>query len=98
MGIRRARDMATNPDRITLRRPDDWHVHFRDGAMLRQVVPWTARQFARAIVMPNLVPPVATVAAARAYRDRIVAALPDGVDFTPLMTCYLTDGADPGEI
>ena len=63
-------------DTITLRRPDDWHVHFRDGAMLRQVVPWTARQFARAIVMPNLVPPVTTVAAAREYRERIVAALP----------------------
>src|SRR3954447_14839486 len=96
MGIRRARDMATNPDRITLRRPDDWHVHFRDGAMLRTVLPLTARQFARAIVMPNLVPPIATVAAARAYRDRIVeAARPR---FTPLMTCYLTDQADPEEI
>src|SRR5215213_7472628 len=85
-------------DTITLRRPDDWHVHFRDDAMLRQVVPWTARQFARAIVMPNLVPPVTTVAAARAYRDRIVAAVPPGADFVPLMTCYLTDGADPAEI
>jgi dihydroorotase len=83
---------------LTLRRPDDWHVHFRDGAMLRQVVPWTARQFGRAIVMPNLVPPVTTSAAARAYRERILAAVPPGVDFTPLMTCYLTDGADPGEI
>ena len=83
---------------IILRRPDDWHVHFRDGAMLRQVVPWTARQFGRAIVMPNLVPPVTTVAAAREYRERIVAALPDRDDFTPLMTCYLTDGADPDEI
>ena len=85
-------------DTITLRRPDDWHVHFRDGAMLQAVVPWTARQFARAIVMPNLVPPVTTVAAARAYRERIVAALPPGAEFTPLMTCYLTDGADPDEI
>jgi dihydroorotase len=85
-------------DTFTMRRPDDWHVHFRDGAMLRQVVPWTARQFARAIVMPNLVPPVTTIAAARAYRGRIIAALPPGVDFTPLMTCYLTDGADPDEI
>ena len=83
---------------IFLRRPDDWHVHFRDGAMLRQVVPWTARQFARAIVMPNLVPPVTTVAAAREYRERIVAACLPGAEFTPLMTCYLTDGADPGEI
>ena len=85
-------------DTISLRRPDDWHVHFRDGEMLRQVLPWTARQFARAIVMPNLVPPVTTIAAALAYRDRILAALPDGADFTPLMTCYLTDGADPEEI
>jgi dihydroorotase len=85
-------------DMITLRRPDDWHVHFRDGAMLRQVVPWTARQFSRAIVMPNLVPPVTTVAAARDYRGRIVAALPEGTGFTPLMTCYLIDGADPAEI
>ncbi|MGD9616566.1 MAG: dihydroorotase [Alphaproteobacteria bacterium] len=86
------------PNTITLRRPDDWHVHFRDGAMLRQVVPWTARQFARAIVMPNLVPPVTTVAAARDYRERILAAVPAGAGFTPLMTCYLTDGADPDEI
>jgi dihydroorotase len=85
-------------DTLTLRRPDDWHVHFRDGAMLAQVLPWTARQFARAIVMPNLVPPVTTVAAARDYRERIVAALPPGAEFTPLMTCYLTDGADPAEI
>jgi dihydroorotase len=83
---------------ITLRRPDDWHVHFRDGAMLRQVLPWTARQFARAVVMPNLVPPVADIAAARAYRERIVAAVPAGIDFTPLMTCYLTDGSDAAEI
>jgi dihydroorotase len=83
---------------ITLRRPDDWHVHFRDGDMLRAVLPWTARQFARAIVMPNLVLPVTDVAAARAYRDRIMTALPSGVDFTPLMTCYLIDDADPAEI
>lgn len=86
------------PDTITLRRPDDWHVHFRDGAMLRQVAPLTARQFARAIVMPNLVPPVADVAAARAYLDRILAVLPAGIDFTPLMTCYLTDTTDPAEV
>ena len=85
-------------DTITLRRPDDWHVHFRDGAMLRQVAPWTARQFGRAIAMPNLVPPVTTVAAARDYRERILAALPDRDDFTPLMTCYLTDRTDPDEI
>ncbi len=85
-------------DSLTLRRPDDWHVHFRDGAMLAAVVPHTARQFARAIVMPNLVPPVTTVAAAEAYRERILAALPAGTDFTPLMTCYLTDKADADEI
>jgi dihydroorotase len=98
MGIRRACDMADSPDLITLRRPDDWHVHFRDGEMLRAVAPLTARQFARAIVMPNLVPPVSNVAAARAYRERILAALPAGVDFTPLMTCYLTDATDPEEV
>ncbi len=86
------------PDTITIRRPDDWHVHFRDGAMLRAVLPLTARQFARAIVMPNLVPPVTDVAAARAYRERIVTALPVGADFTPLMTCYLTDASDPAEV
>jgi dihydroorotase len=86
------------PDTITIRRPDDWHVHFRDGAMLRTVLPWTARQFARAIVMPNLVPPVTDVAAARAYRERILAVLPPGLDFTPLMTCYLTDATDPAEV
>jgi len=85
-------------DRITLRRPDDWHVHLRDGDMLKAVAGFTARQFARAIVMPNLTPPVTTVEAARAYRERIVAAVPPGTGFTPLMTCYLTDGADPAEI
>jgi dihydroorotase len=85
-------------DTITLRHPDDWHVHFRDGAMLRTVLPFTERQFARAVVMPNLVPPVSDVAAARAYRGRIVAALPDGAGFTPLMTCYLTDTTDPQEV
>jgi dihydroorotase len=73
-------------------------VHFRDGAMLRAVLPSTTRQFARAIVMPNLVPPVSDVAAARAYRARIVAALPAGAEFTPLMTCYLTDTTDPDEV
>ncbi|HEX7692962.1 MAG TPA: amidohydrolase family protein, partial [Sphingomonas sp.] len=85
-------------DRLTIRRPDDWHVHLRDGAMLEAVVAHTAHQFARAIVMPNLTPPVTTVAAASAYRDRILAALPAGSDFVPLMTCYLTDGIDPDEI
>ena len=89
--------MVTDPSRITIRRPDDWHVHLRDGEMLRAVAPYTARQFARAIVMPNLVPPVTRIDAAGAYRDRILAALPDGHGFTPLMTCYLTDDADAEE-
>ena len=83
---------------LTLRRPDDWHLHLRDGAMLAAVLPYTARQFARAIVMPNLVPPVTSVAAARAYRERIVGALPTGSDFAPLMTCYLTDETDREEV
>jgi dihydroorotase len=81
---------------ITIRRPDDWHVHLRDGEMLRRVAPYTARQFARAIVMPNLVPPITSVATVSAYRDRIVAAA--GMSFEPLMTCYLTDDADPNEL
>jgi dihydroorotase len=85
-------------DTITIRRPDDWHVHLRDGAMMAAVLPFTARQFARAIVMPNLVPPVTDIASALAYRERIMAALPAGADFTPLMTAYLTDASDPGEI
>jgi dihydroorotase len=83
-------------ERLTLRRPDDWHVHLRDGEMLKAVAPYTARQFARAIVMPNLVPPVTTLAEAEAYRQRILAA--SGPGFTPLMTLYLTDDADPAEI
>ena len=90
--------MAINVDTITLRRPDDWHVHLRDGAMLDAVVPFTVRHFARAIVMPNLVPPVTGVAAARAYCERILAAVPAGAAFTPLMTCYLTDTTDPREV
>ena len=85
-------------DRLTIRRPDDWHVHLRDGDMLAAVVPLTARRFARAIVMPNLVPPVTTAAGARAYRGRILAALPAGTRFTPLMTAYLTDATDPADI
>jgi dihydroorotase len=85
-------------DALVIRRPDDWHVHLRDGAMLGGVAGYTARQFARAIVMPNLPVPITTVAAATAYRARILAALPTGADFTPLMTCYLTDAADPEEI
>jgi dihydroorotase len=83
---------------ITIRRPDDWHVHLRDGAMLEAVLPFTAAQFARGIIMPNLVPPVTAVAAAAAYRDRILAARPLGSDFQPLMTCYLTDTTSPDEI
>ena len=83
---------------LTIRRPDDWHVHLRDGAMLAGVVAHTARQFARAIVMPNLSPPVTSTAMAAAYRARIVAALPHGSDFTPLMTCYLTDATDPDDL
>ncbi len=83
-------------DEITIRAPDDWHVHVRDGAMLRAVLPFTARTFARAIVMPNLVPPVVTTADAVAYRERILAALPEGSSFTPLMTAYLRDDTDAG--
>ena len=83
---------------LTIRRPDDWHVHLRDGEMLRHVAGHTARQFARAIVMPNLTPPVTRAADAAAYRDRILAALPEGADFTPLMTCYLTDTTDPHDL
>lgn len=83
---------------LVIRRPDDWHVHLRDGAMLGSVVNYTARQFARAIVMPNLAPPVTTVAAAEAYRARILAAVEPGTVFTPLMTCYLTDDIDPAEV
>ncbi|MEM6476319.1 MAG: dihydroorotase [Pseudomonadota bacterium] len=85
-------------DSITIQRPDDWHLHFRDGEVMRGVVGYTARQFARAIVMPNLTPPVTTTALASAYRDRIMAAVPDGLDFTPLMTCYLTDTTDPDDL
>jgi dihydroorotase len=83
---------------ITIARPDDWHLHLRDGAMLRAVLPETTRHFARAIVMPNLVPPVVTGADALAYRDRILAARPDGAVFEPLMTLYLTDTTDPLDV
>jgi len=83
---------------LTIRRPDDWHLHLRDGEMLKLVAPYTARQFKRAIVMPNLVPPVTTIAAAAAYRDRIRAAVGPGSDFEPLMTAYLTDTIDPDEV
>jgi len=83
---------------ITITRPDDWHLHLRDGDALAAVLPHTARQFARAIVMPNLRPPVTTVAAAAEYRARILAALPDGMSFEPLMTLYLTDNTPADEI
>jgi len=83
---------------LTLRRPDDWHVHLRDGAMLASVVNYTATQFARAIVMPNLSPPINTVSGAKAYRDRILAAIEPGRVFEPLMTCYLTDTIDACEV
>lgn len=83
-------------DTITIRRPDDWHVHLRDGDMLKLVAPYTARQFARAIIMPNLAPPVTMVEQAAAYRDRIADAAGSG--FTPLMTCYLTDQVDSDEL
>jgi dihydroorotase len=84
--------------RLIIRQPDDWHVHLRDGEMLAAVVNYTARQFSRAIIMPNLNPPVTTVAAADAYRTRILAALEVSTTFKPLMTCYLTDDSDPVEI
>ena len=83
---------------FTIRRPDDWHVHLRDGEMLKDVVNYTARQFGRAIIMPNLKPPVTTVKAGRAYRDRILAALDPALDFTPLITCYLTDTINADEV
>ncbi|MFM2240430.1 MAG: hypothetical protein RJA69_1804, partial [Pseudomonadota bacterium] len=85
-------------DTITLTRPDDWHVHVRDGASLTSVVPHTAAQFGRAIIMPNLKPPVTTVAQALAYRERILAAVPAGVSFQPLMTLYLTDNLPAQEL
>jgi dihydroorotase len=85
-------------DRIVIRRPDDWHVHVRDGAMMKAVLPFTAAQFGRGIIMPNLKPPVTMTADAIAYRDRILGALPEGSGFTPLMTAYLTDGTDPDDL
>jgi dihydroorotase len=85
-------------DRITIRKPDDWHLHVRDGEMLNSVMHFTARNFGRAIIMPNLVPPVTTIKDAIAYRERVMAALPEGSGFEPLMTCYMTDETDPDEI
>jgi dihydroorotase len=84
--------------RLTIRKPDDWHLHVRDGAMLAAVMPFTARHFGRAILMPNLIPPVATTSDAIAYRARAMAALPKGSTFKPLMTCYLTDNTDPDDV
>jgi dihydroorotase len=83
---------------LTIRRPDDWHLHLRDGTMLEGVLPHTTAHFARAIIMPNLVPPVVTAADARAYRERILAARPDGSDFEPLMTLYLTETTDADDL
>ena len=85
-------------NRVTIRKPDDWHLHVRDGAMLRAVLPYTAKHFGRAILMPNLVPPVRTTQDAIAYRERVFAALPQGSTFKPLMTCYLTDDTDPDDV
>ena len=85
-------------DTLTITRPDDWHLHLRDGPALAAVLPHTARQFARAIVMPNLRPPVTTAAQALAYRERILAAVPRGLAFEPLMTLYLTDNTTAEEI
>ncbi|WP_308381277.1 dihydroorotase [Serratia marcescens] len=90
--------MTAQPQVLKIRRPDDWHIHLRDDEMLKTVVPYTSQVFGRAIVMPNLVPPVTTVDAARAYRDRILAAVPQGHNFTPLMTCYLTNSLAASEL
>lgn len=84
--------------RITIRKPDDWHCHMRDGAMLQAVMPYTAAHFGRAIMMPNLLPPVRTTADGIAYRERARAAIPEGVKFEPLITCYLTDDTDPDDV
>ena len=85
-------------DTLTLARPDDWHLHLRDGAVLKDILPYTARRFGRAIAMPNLKPPVTTTQQALEYRERILAALPAGAAFTPLMTLYLTEKTSPDEI
>ena len=90
--------MSSFPSSLVIRRPDDWHVHLRDGDMLAAILPFTAKIFARAIVMPNLVPPVTSAELALAYRARILAALPRGATFRPLMTCYLTDRTDAEDL
>jgi dihydroorotase len=91
---------AAAPDELVITRPDDWHLHVRDGAGLQSVVPHTASTYGRAIIMPNLVPPVTTAAAAATYRERVLAAVPPprAAAFTPLMTCYLTDNTPPEEV
>ena len=91
-------DFENIPQSLTITRPDDWHLHLRDGATLASVLPHSARQFGRAIVMPNLKPPGTTTAMALAYRERILAALPQGMTFEPLMTLYLTNNTPPDEI
>jgi dihydroorotase len=88
----------SEPASITIRRPDDWHVHLRDGAIMAGVLPYTARQFARAVVMPNLSPPLVETASVAAYRQRLLAALPEGSGFTPLMTLYLADDTDADDL
>lgn len=90
--------MTAQPQALKIRRPDDWHIHLRDDDMLKTVLPYTSQVFGRAIVMPNLAPPITTVDAARAYRDRILAAVPQGHSFTPLMTCYLTNSLAATEL
>ncbi len=90
--------MTCKPDTLTIRRPDDWHIHLRDDDILTAVLPYTSRDFGRAIVMPNLQPPVTTIQQAKTYRDRILSALPNGHHFTPLMTCYLTDTLSADEL
>jgi dihydroorotase len=90
--------MTAQPQALKIRRPDDWHIHLRDDDMLKTVLPYTSQVFGRAIVMPNLAPPITTVAAACAYRDRILAAVPQEHNFTPLMTCYLTNSLDAAEL
>ncbi|MDC0032986.1 dihydroorotase [Alphaproteobacteria bacterium] len=90
--------MTQKTQTLTFIRPDDWHLHLRDGAMLRTVLPYTIRQFGRAVIMPNLIPPITTEAQAIAYRNQIMAAVPIGMKFTPLMTSYLTDESDPDVI
>lgn len=92
------RAVTTHPTQLTLTRPDDWHVHLRDGEMLKQVVTDTARTFARAIIMPNLTSPIITTEQALAYRQRILKTVPKGLHFEPLMTLYLTDKTSPSEI